>query len=204
MGGSGLSGPGEGGQGEGLERVSGLLSAAPGPEDGSLPSQDTSSCLPTGTVHPAPVLAGCPPQDAPIPQGLLIPCVLPRGSCHADRGPGSSWTRNLMRTFADATLRSQLHWSGQSSQPWSDSGLSFCLSATLETSKAGPDHPTHSPSPLHSSWPGHRASLLKVGVGSLLSSRWRTRVRPPGCPAGLLVVCLLHLVTGFLRGHTES
>lgn len=149
-------------------------------------------------------LLAAPPQDAPIPQGLLIPCVLPRGSCHADRGPGSSWTRNLMRTFADATLRSQLHWSGQSSQPWSDSGLSFCLSATLETSKAGPDHPTHSPSPLHSSWPGHRASLLKVGVGSLLSSRWRTRVRPPGCPAGLLVVCLLHLVTGFLRGHTES
>ena len=50
--------PGRGGQGEGLERVSGPLSAAPGPQDSSLPSQDTSLCLPTSTLHPAPGLAG--------------------------------------------------------------------------------------------------------------------------------------------------
>ena len=44
--------PGSGGQGEGLKQVSGPLSAAPGPQDGSLPSQDTCPCLPTSTLHP--------------------------------------------------------------------------------------------------------------------------------------------------------
>ena len=59
--------PGRGGQGEGLERVSGPLSAAPGPQDGSLPSQDTSLCLPTSTLHPAPGLAGFSPLRCPHP-----------------------------------------------------------------------------------------------------------------------------------------
>lgn len=45
-------GPRGGGQGEGLERVSGSLSTAPGPQDSSLTSQDTSRVCPPALFTP--------------------------------------------------------------------------------------------------------------------------------------------------------
>lgn len=89
--------------------------------------------------HTSPCTGTCwlPPLRCPHPTGWLIPCV-PLGVLSRGQGPwqllGQEPHADLHRTLF---LRSQLHWSGQSSQPWSDSGLSFCLSATLETSKAG-------------------------------------------------------------------
>lgn len=205
MGGSGLRGPGEGGtrRGAGTGVRASQCSSRTSGRQPALPGH-----VPVfAHQHPSPRTGTCrllPTKMPPSHGGCSHPVSCPRGPVMQTGDPAA--TRNRVRTFTDAAPRPQLHWSGQSSQPWSDSDtpLSFCLSATLQTAKAGPDHPTHRPSPLHSSQPGHRASLLKVGVGSLLSLPWRTRVHPSGWPAGLLVVYLLHLVIGFLRGHTES